>query len=236
MERRGGDDRSGNWATFTGYHGNGHDADGNAIRGSPRAPNSVDFPTPMPTGIPSGIVINEVLVRPHYDWEGKGGVNTGDEFIELFNTGLLPVNLQGWSLDDISGGGSSPFTLPAKIIPPGGFAVFFHTRTHIALNDSGNSVRLLDPSDHVIDAIGYLRIRAANLSYGRFPDGSHHLRYGLWPTAGQPNEVFLEPAPVTFGRPGTDCRGGHLHPLLPRLARSPPLIRWLRAAAPVTCH
>jgi len=71
--------------------------------------------------------------------------------------------------------------------------VFFRTQTKIALNDTGDTVRLLAPDERVIDEISYLSVRAANLSFGRLPDGSDHLRYGLWPTPRQPNLLFEEP-------------------------------------------
>ena len=80
MERAAG----GGWLSFTGFYGVGRDADGNPIQGTPRALNSVLFPPPSPTWIPGRVVINEVLIRPHYDWEGAGGVTTADEFIELY--------------------------------------------------------------------------------------------------------------------------------------------------------
>jgi hypothetical protein len=195
MERRGGTDLSGDWATFSGYFGNGLDAGGNSIQGTPRQANSLFFPTPTPTGIPSRVVINEVLIRPRHDWEGIGGVTTADEFIELYNPGYLDVYLKGWWLDDGSGGGSSPFDLPGVTIPSKGYAVFFRTQTKIALNDAGDTVRLLAPDGQPIDEISYLPVRAANLSFGRLPDGSDHLRYGLWPTPRQPNLVFEEPVP-----------------------------------------
>lgn len=193
MERRGGTDLSGDWATFSGYFGNGLDAGGNPIQGTPRRANSLVFPTPTPTGIPSRVVINEVLIRPRHDWEGIGGVTTADEFIELYNPGYLDVYLKGWWLDDGSGGGSSPFDLPGVTIPSKGYAVFFRTQTKIALNDTGDTVRLLAPDGQPIDEISYLPIRAANLSFGRLPDGSGRLSYGLWPTPRQANLLFVEP-------------------------------------------
>lgn len=195
MERRGGADLPGDWATFSGYFGNGLDAAGNPIQGTPRQANSLFFPTPTPTGIPSRVVINEVLIRPRYDWEGIGGVTSADEFIELYNPGYLDVYLKGWWLDDGSGGGSSPFDLPGVTIPSKGYAVFFRTQTKIALNDTGDTVRLLAPDGRVIDEISYLSVRAANLSFGRLPDGSDHLRYGLWPTPRLPNRLFDQPLP-----------------------------------------
>ena len=56
-------------------------------------------------------------------------------------------------------------------------------------------MRLLAPDERVIDEISYLSVRAANLSFGRLPDGSDHLKYGLWPTPRQANLFFEEPTP-----------------------------------------
>lgn len=192
MERRGGEDRSGNWGTFTGYHGRGHDADGGLIAGTPGTTNSLFFPTPVPTWIPGKVVINEVLIRPHYDWEGKEGPGLDDEFIELYNIGPRGVDLGGFMLDDIADGGSKVYNLPDVRLPPRAFVVFFRSETRIALNDTGDEVRLLSPSGRQLDSISYLKVRAYNLSYGRLPDGSGHLYYGLWPTPGEANILFVE--------------------------------------------
>jgi hypothetical protein len=200
MERRGGPDLSGDWSSFTGYHGVGHDAEGNFIRGTPRTINSLFFPTPVPTWIPGRLVINEVLVRPRHDWEGTGGVTTADEFIELYNHGPGEVYVRGWWLDDEAEAGSNPGDLPGVTIPEHGFAVFFRSFTGVALNDDGDTVRLLAPDGRLIDEISYRAVRAYNLSFGRLPDGSNQLAYGLWPTPGQANLLFEEPIPP--GLPG----------------------------------
>ena len=225
MERRGGDDRAGNWATFTGYHGAGVDAAGSPINGTPRQINSIFFPTPQPTWIPGKVVINEVLIRPHYDWEGQGGIDTGDEFIELLNLGPLPVNLRGWILDDIEMAGSKPYTLPSKTLAPGAFVALFRSRTRIALNDGGDSVRLLAPDGRLIDQLSYLRVRAYNLSYGRLPDGSGHLFYGLWPTPGDSNLLFDEPSLDSEALPVLRCpRSSGYSLTLARLGRYPMVV------------
>ncbi len=75
------------------------------------------------------------------------------------------------------------------------FVVFFHSRTRIALNDSGDDVRLLAPDEGVVDKIHYSKVRAYNLSYGRLPNGTRHMSYSLWPTPGKPNVLFLELQP-----------------------------------------
>jgi hypothetical protein len=190
---------NGMWRTFTGYFSLGLDAAGHAVRGTPRGPNSVLFPTPMPTWVPGRVVINEVLIRPHYDWEGAGGVTTADEFIELYNRGPGAVNLRGWILDDYVFGGSSPYELPSITLEPGEYAAFFRSRTHIALNDDGDSIRLSAPDGSLVDKIRYLRVKAYNLSYGRLPDGDDVLVYGLWPTPGKKNVLYTPPGPFPAG-------------------------------------
>lgn len=239
MERSGTSDLPHNWATFTGYHSTGYDAAGNPIHGTPRAINSIFLPIPAATAIPGRVVINEVLIRPHYDWDGSGVANTGDEFIELYNLGPGAVDLQGWILDDMRNRGSKPFTLPQLTISPGGFAVFFRSQTRIALNDSGDAVRLMSPSGGVIDRIRYLRVRAYNLSYGRLPDGSWNLAYGLWPTPRRPNLLFDETTPEL---PQDDpalpyCPdGSQPWPLFARIGRSPGMLRWLETLGFGVCH
>ncbi len=139
------------------------------------------------------VVISEFRTR---------GPNGGsDEFIELYNRGPQRVNLRGWMLDDTVVGGSSPYELPAINLEPGEYAVLFRTRTHIALNDGGDSIRLSAPDGHLIDKVRYLRIRAYNLSFGRLPDGDDILVYGLWPTPGKDNILFVEPAPTATPTP-----------------------------------
>lgn len=214
MERRGSADARGGWGTFTGYFGAGRDASGRPIPGTPRAPNSILFPTPIPTWIPGKVVINEVLPRPRHDWEGTGGVTSGDEYIELLNLGPGQVRLGGWSLDDVAVGGSSPYVLPNVTLGPGGYAVFFRTRTRIALNDRGDTVRLEAPDGRLIDKIVYLRGSAVNLAYGRLPDGSGRFTYCLWPTPGRPNELFHE------CRPKPPVPPPRLRPARPRVVRT----------------
>ncbi len=217
MERQAG---GAGWGTFTGYFGLGHDAGGDAIRGTPGGPNSVSFPRPTATWIPGALVINEVLPRPHYDWEGTGGVSVSDEFIELYNRGPGDVFLKGWWLDDAEGTGSRPHDLPAVTLGVGERIALFRSKIHIGLNDGGDTVRLLAPDGRVIDQISYLSVRAYNLSYGRLPDGSNHLAYGLWPTPGEANLLFVEPVAVPPPVPPSaprSCPGGGLP--WPRLVR-----------------
>ncbi len=229
------------WRTYTGYHGAGLDAQGTPIAGTPRAPNSVLFPIPSATPIPSTIVINEVLIRPHHDWNGNHRSNLNDEFIELYNLGPKTMRLVGWILDDLPDAGSSPFTIPPLSIKPGGYLVFFRVKTHISLNDSGDTVRLLAPDGTMVDEIRYLRVKAYNLSYGRMPDGNVYLNYQLWPTPGRANVFFYEDMPgdafrTLFPHFSACPEGGGPWPLLPPMGREPALVRWLQSLEFTICR
>lgn len=236
MERYSDGGAGGYWGSFTGYRGVGQTKGGGDIAGTPGAANSILFPTPTPTWIPGQLIINEVLVRPHYDWDGTGKTSTDDEFIEIYNRGPGSVRLQGFTLDDIPEAGSRPFRLPGIRLEPDRHVAFFRSESHIALNDGGDRVRLLDPSGRVVDEIVYLRIRAYNLSYGRLPDASNRMAYGLWPTPGEANLLFVA-APQDGPPGGQACEVGEvLEARLPRSARRPAQRRWFDSFGLANCR
>jgi hypothetical protein len=104
------------------------------------------------------------------------------------------VDLGGWILDDVADGGSRPFILPDRRIEAAGFAVFFRSLTHLALNDTGDTVALRAPDGRTVDSLTYTQVRAYNLSYDRLPDGSRHFAYGLWPSPGKANQIYAPPS------------------------------------------
>jgi hypothetical protein len=114
----------------------------------------------------------------------------------------------------------------------------FRSKTRIALNDTGDSVRISAPDGRLIDRITYLKVTAYNLSYGRLPDGSRHMFYGLWPTPFRPNILFVEPTPIapSVGLPPGMCADGKIpQSLIPRLARRPAQARLLRRLGLLRC-
>jgi hypothetical protein len=200
MERKGSlSDAPSAWGTNTGYHTNGYDANGNPLRGTPKQPNSVLFPTPTPTStptltpIPGEVRINELLPHPRYDWNGDSKRNTGDEFIEIINLGPGTVNLKNWLLDD-QAGSSKPYRLPDLTLHPGETWVFFKSETGVSLSDRGDAVHLSTPDGQVMDTYQFPQAREWNLSWCRLPDGWGAFHYPCWPTPGRPNAPY-NPAP-----------------------------------------
>jgi hypothetical protein len=88
--------------------------------------------TPAPPPPPPLVAINEFVPRPGSDWNGDGVINTGDEYIELLNHGVVPVNLSGYRLDDEVNIGSSPFALPSITLQPGERIVFYGSDTGLS--------------------------------------------------------------------------------------------------------
>jgi len=137
-------------------------------------------------GAGAGVVLNEVLPAP--------GKQFGEEWIELFNAGDLAADIGGWILDDIPDGGSKPFMIPnGTSIVAGGFLVFPNSTTKIALNNDGDTVRLLDEDGTVRDTFRF-NSSEYDVSWGRMPDGTGGWRKIERPTPGAPNPA---PKPAT---------------------------------------
>ena len=101
--------------------------------------------TPTPTKSPSvtNIRISEVMVYPS---------SAEPEWIELYNPNNFETVLLNWSVDDIANGGASPkkFTLT---IPAKSFGIF--ELSSGIFNNSGDSVRLLNSDQQLIDSFSY---------------------------------------------------------------------------------
>jgi cardiolipin synthase len=134
------------------------------------------------------VVINEFLPAPRTAFS--------EEWVELFNPGVALVDLGGWALDDSAGGGSKPFVIPnGTLIGAGGFLVLYNSTTQLALNNDGDTVRLLDPSGTVTDTYSYDSSRY-DTSFGRFPDGGPAWRSFTAPTPGATNGARAPAGPA----------------------------------------
>lgn len=130
------------------------------------------------------VVINEFLPDPT-------GSDTDNEFIELLNLGSVPVSLSGWKLDD-GDGGSTPYTIPVGTsIAPGGYLSFTRAATGLALNNDGDSVRLLAPDGSVKASTSYSD-STEGLSWNRVEGKGYQESTIL--TAGAKN-VITQPSP-----------------------------------------
>jgi hypothetical protein len=156
----------------------------------PRTATPTRTPTRPPTLAPQPLVaINEFLPRPGHDWNSDGEINTGDEYIELINHGVINVSLSGYKLDDEANIGSSPYSLPAVTIKPGERIVFYSDKTGLLLSDGGDGVRLLKPNGQLMDAYNYATVGYPDQAYCRLPDngGADDWDTECYPTPGLRN-------------------------------------------------
>ncbi len=149
---------------------------------------SIKKPTLAPPTPFAHMVINEFLPRAGTDWNQDGKIDVYDEFIELKNLGPIDVDLKNWKLDDAENAGSTPYTLPSQKVAPGERVVYYHATTNIALPDSGDVVRLINPSGVVIDARSYGPVGEADVSHCRIPDG-YYWQTACFPTPGLENKL-----------------------------------------------
>jgi len=172
------------WKTNTGIKKNGKNANGGDILGTPKQSNSqgvvstatpTKTPTPSPTPavvgtlIPPRPILNEILARPGFDWNGDGEINVFDEFVEIKNLTAVDISLKGWKLDTF---GNTSFSLPDVTLKPGQRIVYYSKETNLLLSDGGATVRLIDPNGKIYDAFTYELARTEDRSFCRLPDGN----------------------------------------------------------------
>jgi len=102
---------------------------------------------PPPIIYDSDVRINELLANPSGD-EGD------NEFIELFNTSDKTVDLSSWAVKDTSASGKYVFPDNTKIQPKD-FLVVYRPTFIFALNNSDETVYLLDPNGTEKDKVSY---------------------------------------------------------------------------------
>lgn len=97
------------------------------------------------------------------------------QWIELYNNGNNLVSLAEWKLENV-GGDKKTYTIPPETtIVANGFATFSQAQTAINLYSEGDTVKLFDAGNAVVDSQGYPSILGYNTSMGRSVDGA-----GVW--------------------------------------------------------
>jgi uncharacterized protein YdeI (BOF family) len=147
-----------------------------------------------PQDYPTGISLNEFMPDPNSDWNDDGTISdSSDEYIEVYNDGSTgDVDLSGWKLDDVAGGGSTEYVFPqGTILRAARYFVVFSADTRIALNNSGDTVRLVRPDGSEADTVSYMTT-APDQAYSRTVDG-----IGPWTTAYPPSPGAMNQPPPT---------------------------------------
>jgi hypothetical protein len=118
------------------------------------------------------------------------------EYFEVFNPGVLPVELSGLFLtDDLSLAGRTQFQVaPISFVGPRGFAVFKadgdpslgSDHVNFKLDMDAESLRIYDTNLAPVDTV-VLGLQAPGVSEGRWPDGATTLMTFSCPTPGASN-------------------------------------------------
>lgn len=159
----------------------------------------------LPTGGAEAVVINEVLPAPGADHNGDGAINSDDEYIELYNPGDQPVSLVGWQLSDVTGDAtpSRRFTFGiGRYIGGHRYLLLRRTETRINLNNTDDTVRLLNADGEAVDQMGWVQSPRRGHSLSRLPDGGTWLEGNATP--GQANQLATDNKTEETKPPATD--------------------------------
>ncbi|MBI2607931.1 MAG: lamin tail domain-containing protein [Candidatus Doudnabacteria bacterium] len=143
---------------------------------APEAPSPQPSPSEPTTNPPStiqyssSVTISEFLPNPD-------GIDSGEEWIELFNSSDAQVDLSGWILDDDSESGeigSSAYTLENLVIKPESYLAIDLPEGSFALNNSGgDEVRLFWPNGQLVSLVTYTGSASSDETYARKDDDSY---------------------------------------------------------------
>jgi len=127
------------------------------------------------------IIINEILPNP-------SGLDNDDEWIELYNRGVFPVDLTGWQLADSTTRRFAivPTDYPNAQIDAFGYFVVYRKKSGIALNNTGDSVRLFQPDGSLLEQVDYSDSADDNWAYAKNGGGWF---WTLEPTPGYQNVI-----------------------------------------------
>ena len=120
----------------------------------PAAGFAADCATTTTGPYSDAIRLSEVLPNP-------STTESDDEFIEVYNTGDDAVDLSGWQLRDAAG---TTYTISATVSAHRYFS-WYRSDSKISLNNSGDSVTLLQPDGTVVDTVSYTESAADDTSY-----------------------------------------------------------------------
>ena len=145
------------------------------------------------SGLTAAIIVNEFLAS-NETCCGSEIFGSGEDFVELYNYGTAPVNIEGWGFSDSEG--SIATTAPDTTIPPGGFLILWYTgetngfpEIDAKLSSGGETVYGEDSSGTTVFSVSF-DAQDEDVSYGRYPDGSDTWQQ-MNPTPGSTNTNLL---------------------------------------------
>lgn len=141
------------------------------------------------------VVINEIMSNNRSTKVDED--NNFSDWVELYNTSVTTLNLQGYFLSD-NPDSLQKWKIPSIIIQPDSFINIWcsgkndtlgnNIHTNFSLDSQGENVFLSDPNGNVIDNFSALII-VPDKTYGRLPDGNNNQVFLSIPTFKSTNNV-----------------------------------------------
>ena len=111
------------------------------------------------------IIITEFLPNPK-------GSDSEDEFIEIYNSGNVEIDLEDWTLEDKMGS-VKKFIIPEETkIGVDEYRVFYSSETKITLNNNGDGILLRNREDNVISETSLSNLAPEGQSYSLDKSGN----------------------------------------------------------------
>lgn len=161
-----------------------------------------DDPPPAPIIYQDGVVINEILPNPE-------GPDETDEFIELYNSNSLNVNLAGWKVKDTAGSIKTYIFPEGSVISAGGFLVIKRPETKILLNNEGDGLILTSPSGAV----------KSEMAFPKAPLGNSYNSPGGWSTTITPGKKNIISTPSVLPKTEKSVNNKNTNPALAGLSQ-----------------
>ncbi|ESU30005.1 hypothetical protein FLJC2902T_04930 [Flavobacterium limnosediminis JC2902] len=148
------------------------------------------------TLLAQNIVINEILTSNSTSVTDEDGSH--EDWIELYNTGATPVNLLGHGLTD-DGANLFKWTFPSVTLNPGAYLMVWASdknravagsplHTNFKLSGVGETLILTNPSGGNVGTVTPVYL-PADVSHGRFPNGSGPYVFFATPTPNAANST-----------------------------------------------
>ncbi len=144
----------------------------------------------------SQIIINEFLAGSDTCCGEDIFNGNTEDFVELYNYGTEPININGWGFSDTDGVITT--IAPDTSIAPGDFLVLWYTgdnngfpEINEKLSKNGESIFIADANSNPLISYDF-GPQTDDISYGRTPDGSDTWEYFLTPTPGESNSQILK--------------------------------------------
>jgi hypothetical protein len=110
----------------------------------------------------AAVVVNEILPKSE---------DVQNEYIELYNTGSETASLNRWTLSNSEGTPTTFIINASGIISPHGFLLIHQSQMGIIFSKNGDTIRLTDEKNTLVDSQSYPGTLGYNTSMGRSPDG-----------------------------------------------------------------